>query len=473
MTIYCQECHTANRDGSLYCNQCGVRLTGLAPGPLICPACGAENASDARLCIRCSAELSAPVGAASSPTLPPEAEEPLESDVLSLDALALALTAPEAARDQGALDSIAVGPAAEDVLERPPSVVASDLVDQLVAGLAPRSVPAAGDLLAAMGPTQFPESLPASPVSSSARTFASVVATEPVMPVSEPSARGPSRFHGVLMPRLLYVVLLAAVLFPFLVPGDWSGSTIPLSPATASFYQMVSQLRPGSAVLVAFDYDPATQGEISTQARPILAHLMQRGARVIALSLLPQGPALAEDILQEMAAGQGYRYGEDYINLGYVAGEEAALAVIGESLTTGLPVDYREHLPTAGRPVLQGIRGVRSLDAVIVLSGDESDVNRWIGQVQGRYGVKLSVGVSGVTLAQMEPFLQSGQLVGVVGGLPGAAEYELLLNQPGRAVQMLDAQSLAHGVIAFFIIVGNLTLLLTSLRSKGRPSTAS
>ena len=43
-----------------------------------------------------------------------------------------------------------------------------------------------------------------------------------------------------------------------------------------------------------------------------------------------------------------------------------------------------------------------------------------------------------------------------MGGMKGAAEYELLVNAPGAAVQGMDAQSLGHIVILVFIILGNL-----------------
>ena len=121
-------------------------------------------------------------------------------------------------------------------------------------------------------------------------------------------------------------------MLPFVLPGEWSGSTIPLSSSTASFFERIYRLPAGAPVLVAFEYDPATQAELDPQARAVVAHLMRRGARIVALSLMPQGPALADSLMSELAAGQGYRYGDDYINLGYLSGEEAALAAIGASV---------------------------------------------------------------------------------------------------------------------------------------------
>ena len=54
------------------------------------------------------------------------------------------------------------------------------------------------------------------------------------------------------------------------------------------------------------------------------------------------------------------------------------------------------------------------------------------------------------------PFLDSGQLGGLLGGLAGAAEYETLIERPGSASKGMGAQSMAHLVIALFVILGNI-----------------
>jgi hypothetical protein len=42
----------------------------------------------------------------------------------------------------------------------------------------------------------------------------------------------------------------------------------------------------------------------------------------------------------------------------------------------------------------------------------------------------------------------------------GAAEYEILVNHPGKAVAGMDAQSFAHVLIVLFIILGNVGYVL-------------
>jgi hypothetical protein len=462
VTVYCDQCKTANRDGSLFCNRCGQSLGEPVQRP--CATCGSGNPRDARFCLRCGNALLPQEEAQSGPTdfaaLDEEEEEPLEAEVLSLEDVARGsgscLPGQEDAQPGGAAKP---GPGS--------LADAEELLQRLEAGLGPGPVTPAVDTAGrTFPPLGVPADASALHTGFPGETFAAVVAsrdtwTPPV--VSTPS--GAERAAS-LVPRLLYVALLVAVLVPFLVPGDWSGSTIPLTPSTAAFFQTIAALRPGSPVLVAFDYDPSTQGELDPQARVVLAHLMQRGARISAVSLLPAGPAQAQLAFAGTATGQGYTYGDDYIILGYLAGEEAALATLAQSVTAAFPRDFHERLPTSGRPVLQGIGGVRDFALVVVMASDERSVVAWLTQVQSRFGVSMAAGVSAAIAAQMAPYLQSGQLAGLLTGLPGAAEYELLMNHPGTAVRMLDAQSLAHVVIVVFVLLGNVGALMWRLRRK-------
>ena len=68
------------------------------------------------------------------------------------------------------------------------------------------------------------------------------------------------------------------------------------------------------------------------------------------------------------------------------------------------------------------------------------------------------------------PFIQSGQMIGVLGGLSGAAEYEAILKYPGKATAGMSAQSIAHLIIVVFIVFGNVVYFLSRriLRYAGR-----
>jgi len=78
----------------------------------------------------------------------------------------------------------------------------------------------------------------------------------------------------------------------------------------------------------------------------------------------------------------------------------------------------------------------------------------------------MSSGTTSVQVNEVIPYVQTGQLIGLLAGMPGAAEYEKLINSPGIAIQGMAAQSFAHIVIVLFIIFGNLAFFIKQIRDR-------
>ena len=57
-------------------------------------------------------------------------------------------------------------------------------------------------------------------------------------------------------------------------------------------------------------------------------------------------------------------------------------------------------------------------------------------------------------------------MVGLLGGLKGAAEYEALIKQKGTATAGMDAQSIAHLLIVLFIVLGNIAYFISKKDAK-------
>ena len=73
-----------------------------------------------------------------------------------------------------------------------------------------------------------------------------------------------------------------------------------------------------------------------------------------------------------------------------------------------------------------------------------------------KYKFELGGGSTGVIAPGLYPLLRSGQINGLIGGLRGAAEYESLIGQKGRAVAGMDAQSATHLAIIVLVVICNL-----------------
>jgi len=262
-----------------------------------------------------------------------------------------------------------------------------------------------------------------------AELFRRVVSEVPAaVPVARP--RLVRRVLAGLGRWLVYVALALAVLAPLLLGGEWfqPGDVLPF-PETETFYNIVEGLPGEGAVLLVFDYDPTTAGEMTPLAEAVVHHLMRRGVRVAAVSLYAQGPAVAQKLLDEAAQEHDYRYGENYINLGFWPYQPAALQALAKNPTGG--DDFRQGRPVVQFPIAAAFKSVKSLSLIVELAGNQETLRWWVEQVGAQYGVPMVAGVSGAVEPYARPYYESGQLQALLVGLPAAAEYESMTGRAG------------------------------------------
>ena len=90
----------------------------------------------------------------------------------------------------------------------------------------------------------------------------------------------------------------------------------------------------------------------------------------------------------------------------------------------------------------------------------------WVQYATDPTGVIMSTGTTSIQVNEVMPYVQSGQIHGILCGMPGAAEYESLIGKAGTGTSGMDAQSIAHLVIVFFIIFGNIAFFLERRKQK-------
>jgi len=232
------------------------------------------------------------------------------------------------------------------------------------------------------------------------------------------------------------------------------------------FYDAIERLPEGSTVLVAGDYDPGTRAENYPMHLAATRQLMRRNIKIIGVELYPAGVPLADDVLRIVAAEYDKKIDTDYVNLGYKVGNELVMSSMGSSIPKTFPVDSR-GIPIAKVPVMRGIENFQQIDMIVSISAGYPGTKEWVQQVVSRFHVPMVAGVTAVSAPEYYPYLQAGQLQGLLGGMAGAAEYEVLVGKPALATRGMDAQSLAHLFIAFMILLGNLAFLPQRKPAKG------
>lgn len=264
------------------------------------------------------------------------------------------------------------------------------------------------------------------------------------------------RLHA-LDRRWIFLCVGLLVVLPLLF-GFHLAPVVP-SHRAKGFYNAIERLPEGSTVLLAGDFDPGTVAENYPMHLAAVRHLMRRNMKIIAVELYPAGPPLTDDVLRIVGAEFKKEEGVDYVNLGYKVGNELVMSSMGSSIPNTFPVDYH-GVPIAQIPVMRGITNFRQIQLIVSISAGYPGTKEWVQQVVSRFHVPMVAGVTAVSAPEYYPYLQAGQLQGLLGGMAGAAEYEVLVGRGGLATRGMDAQSLAHIFVALMILLGNLAFAL-------------
>lgn len=271
-------------------------------------------------------------------------------------------------------------------------------------------------------------------------------------------------FLRTLDRRWIFLLMLIAVTVPTVAGWQFPEK---VSRNTQRAFDEIEKLQPGDRVLLSFDFDPASAGELSPMATSLTYHAAKRGAKLYFMSLWPVGPQLVRETVDKVIKPEfpEYRYGEDFVDLGYKSGYEAVIKVI--------VTDFRKLYLTdaAGSgidsiPMMKDVVSVQDMDLVISISAGYAGAKEWVQYAKTAYPDSFSM-VAGCTGVQAPPLLPyvPQQLPGLIAAIKGAAEYEKLLNakydlldKPAfvEGTRRMGSQLVAHVLMVLLIIVGNI-----------------
>jgi hypothetical protein len=271
--------------------------------------------------------------------------------------------------------------------------------------------------------------------------------------------------------RIIYLLIGLAVLIPIIFNYT---TAIPTSPLVQSLFDKVESLPPGSKVLLSFDYGPSTVPENQPMADAFTRHAMEKGLKLYLMALWATGPRQSEQLISDIISVEypDKKYGVDWIHLGYKAGNQGLINTLLSNFKAMYTTDI-EGTSIDQFPMMDDIESLRDFDLILGLGSGFPGTKEWV-QFAGDPG---DIPVGGGTTAVMAPLLfpyYPRQIVGFLGGLQGAAEYEYALvhkypkfeDKSRHASASMGPQVWAHLVIVAFIVIGNITFFVERSRRK-------
>lgn len=262
--------------------------------------------------------------------------------------------------------------------------------------------------------------------------------------------------------RWIFLIIGLSVLLPLFFP---IGLPIRATDTTQRVYDTFDSLEPNSKVLLSCEYGPSTKPEIHPMVIAVLHQLFRNDHKVYVTCLWPDGQFLASEALREVAGEYDKVYGEDYVILGYRPGSEAVIKGLVRDLRAIFSTDVK-GTKVEEISMMNSIYKFEDFDFLFSASAGFPGSLEWMQYATDNTDVKMSTGTTSIMVNDIMPFVVSDQIQGILAGMPGAAEYEKLVGKPGIGTSGMDAQSLAHLVIVFFIIFGNIGYFIERKRKR-------
>ncbi len=260
--------------------------------------------------------------------------------------------------------------------------------------------------------------------------------------------------------RIVFGMMLLAVGVPILAEAQFPEKPTGLAVAV---FEEIERLKPGDRVLLAWDFDPASEGELGPMATAFTYHCAKRGLKLYYLALWPVGPQMIEDNINAVLKTHfpEYRYGEDYVNLGFKPGYEGVIKVIVSNIRELYTTDHYGR-SVQDIPMMRGIENIQQMDLIINVSAGYPGTKEWVLVAVTPYPdrIRMVAGCTGVQAPILYPYIPH-QLPGLLGAIKGAAEYEELVmtkyDGPYNTGRLrMGPQLIAHVLVIVLIVVANI-----------------
>ena len=266
-----------------------------------------------------------------------------------------------------------------------------------------------------------------------------------------------SKFY-YLNPRWLYLTVTVVLIIPLTIALPMPRNEP--SVGARGLYKAVGECPPEKVILIDSSWDLGSKPECMSQLEAFVNDLCKRKRTFVVFSTGLYAPAFANQVIQPIAKTNGYVYGQDWVNLGYIPPPGGNVGVLIQALCIdvhktrpvdmyGTPVTDKDKLP-----LMQKVKTAE--DIYMVFAVNYTSPLEWMSFGKSQYGLLVAFGCAAIMAPYYYIYVDSGQMCGLLTGNRGAYEYETLTGVfgMGRKVMMTFAFGLCFIIAA--VLLGNL-----------------
>ncbi len=258
--------------------------------------------------------------------------------------------------------------------------------------------------------------------------------------------------------RIIYVLLILVIALALLKP---IGLPVKVGPMTQKMYDTIDALPAGSVLWLGMDLAVSTKAEQYPMVSVLLDHAFRKNLKVVSFAMWPNGGQIFDTLVAPVAKKYNKQNGTDYLNIGYKPGGNVALRAMVTDINTAAAGVDQNGQPLANTQLGQQVKKLTKdyVSFIVDVAAGDPGTTDYLNYVSTPEKIPMATAVVNVSVPGEMPYVQSGQYQGLMGGLRGAAEYEIMAKAPGKAASGMDSQSLGAALVVLFIIFGNVGYL--------------
>ena len=243
-----------------------------------------------------------------------------------------------------------------------------------------------------------------------------------------------------------------------------------ISKGAQRLFETIEALPTDKLVLIDNDWGAGNLSECGGQLDATLRHLFARNIRVALITWVPavEAQKFSNDFARRIGGEMEKQYGVDYVVFSPMQEVQGAtISAMARDIIGTVKVDY-SSTPLTSLEIMRGVETIRDVSLVLRFAY-QWDAIPWIGFIRGPHGTPVAVGAAAITSSTAYPFLDSGQLSGLLAGAAGAAQYEQLVaerygdlgrTRDGIGTLTVRTQSFAAAYVVLAVLLGNVAYLI-------------
>jgi len=262
---------------------------------------------------------------------------------------------------------------------------------------------------------------------------------------------------------LMFIALAFPILFPVMLPMD-------IQDYSRQAFDFADGIQAGSIVIVEGGLTAATYPQGGPGLVAQIVHMLSNDVKLVFFSLGTEQnvwtATAIEAALDKLPAGVSAENGVDWVHLGYVPGQESGVAALANNIRSVLNVDYF-GTPLNSITLMDGVNDATAFAAVLWWGGSEGSIPWGVRQFVTPFGIPMTGMCTTNEVPNYTPYINAGQLQGLIGGVRGSAEYEYLIKMPGPALGQAMATNFGGLLWAVLVILGNILYFVKRTQEGG------